>query len=95
MIGDINHDGRPDLADAFAVLLNQTPPTLRLSPMPGYVQLDWLATFGAGFSLEYSTNLTDPAGWRPFPYPPVAIGNQRAITDWSREGGKFYRLRRP
>jgi hypothetical protein len=95
MVGDLNNDGRPDLASPSAVLLNQTPPTLRLSSMPGYVQLDWLATFGAGFSLEYSTNLTDPSSWSPFPYPPVAIGNQRAVTDWSTEGRKFYRLRRP
>jgi hypothetical protein len=100
-VGDFNGDGMPDIAfldnsgGAVAVMLNQTPPILQLTPMPGYSQLAWLTTFGAGYTLECTTNLAVPGGWQPFPYPPVVIGNQKAVADWENGERKFYRLRKP
>jgi hypothetical protein len=100
-VGDFNGDGMPDIAfldssgGAVAVMLNKTPPLLKLTPMPGYNQLSWLTTFGAGYTLEYTTNLTVRSGWQAFPYPPVVVGNLKAVTDWDDQGRKFYRLRKP
>ncbi len=100
-VGDFNSDGMPDLAivnytsNSVAIMLNQTPPTLQMSVLAGYNQISWLNTFGLGYSLEYTTNLATPASWQPFPYPPVLIGNQKAIADWADGGQKFYRLKKP
>ena len=100
-VGDFNGDGMPDLAFAnysgksVAIMLNQTPPILQITPMAGYSQISWLATFGAGFTLECTTNLLLPNSWQPFPYPPVMIGNQKAVTDWADRAQKFYRLTKP
>ena len=100
-VGDFNGDGMPDIAfldysgGAVAVMLNKTSPLLKLTPMPGYSQISWLTTFGAGYTLECTTNPTVPGGWQPFPYPPVVLGNQKAITDWEDREQKFYRLRKP
>ena len=96
--GDFNGDGLPDIAfvnnGSVAVMLNQTPPSMQITPMAGYNQLSWPAAFGA-FTLEYTTNLSPPASWQPFPYPPVLIGNQKAVTDWTDGAQKFYRLKKP
>jgi len=100
-VGDFNGDGMPDIAfldnsgGAVAVMLNQTPPMLQLTPMPGYNQLSWLTTFGAGYTLECTTNPAVPDGWQSFPFPPVMMGNQKAVTDWDDRQQKFYRLRKP
>ena len=100
-VGDFNGDGMPDIAfldyddGAVTVMLNQTPPMLQLTPLPGYNQLSWLTTFGAGYTLECTTNLAVPGGWQPFPYPPVVIGGQKAVADWVDGEQKFYRLRKP
>lgn len=99
-VGDFNGDGTPDIAyvnysgSSVAIMLNRTPPTLQITPMAGYNQIAWLATFGAGFTLEYTTNLLVPGSWQPFPYPPVLVGNQRAVADWADREQKFYRLRK-
>jgi hypothetical protein len=100
-VGDFNGDGTPDLAltsatdETVAIMLNQTPPYLEIVKMEGYNQITWLATFGAGFTLEYTTNLLAPSAWQPFPYPPVVLGNQKGVTDWADHERKFYRLRKP
>jgi hypothetical protein len=99
-VEDFNGDGLPDLAftcyssNSVAVMLNQTPPALQITPMAGYNQINWLATFGAGYTLECTTNLSAPDSWQSFPYPPVVIGNQKAVTDWADGQQKFYRLRK-
>jgi hypothetical protein len=96
--GDFSGRGMSDLAlvnspaTSAAIMLNQTPPILTLTPMAGYNQVTWLKTFGAGYSLEYATNLTD--NWKPYPSPPVILGNQKAVADWSDTGQKFYRLKK-
>jgi hypothetical protein len=98
---DFDSNGTPDLAFAnyasncVAIMLNQTPPILQLTPVVGYNQINWLNSFGAGFVLEYTTNLDLPGSWQPFPYPPVLLGNQKAVTDWTSGDRKFYRLRKP
>jgi hypothetical protein len=100
-IGDFDTNGTPDLALAnynnisVAIILNQTLPILGITPQPGYNQITWLATLGTGFTLEYTTNLLVPGSWQAFPSPPVQIGSQRAVTDWTDCGNKFYRLRKP
>lgn len=100
-VGNFSGEGRPDLAlenypsNSVAIMVNETPPILAITPMGGYNQVSWLATFGAGFSLEYTTNLFVPAAWQPFPYPPVWVGNQKAVADWAGSGRRFYRLRKP
>jgi hypothetical protein len=100
-VGDFDTNGTPDLAlacynnNSVAIKLNQTPPVLGITPMPGYNQIIWLATFGTGFTLEYTTNLLVPGSWQAFPSPPVQIGSQRAVTDWTDRENKFYRLRKP
>lgn len=96
--GDFNGDGLPDIVfvnnGSVAVMLNQTTPTLQMTRMAGYNQFSWPAAFGV-FAVEYTTNLSDPGSWQPFPYPPVIIGNQKAVTDWATGEQKFYRLRKP
>ena len=99
-VGDFNGDGLPDLAftsynyNYVAIMLNQTPPALQIVPLAGYNQISWPALFGA-FTLESTTNLSAPDGWQPFPYPPVVIGNQKAVADWTDGRQKYYRLRKP
>ena len=104
-VGDFNGDGMPDLAflkpslinessNSVVVMFNQTPPALQIASMAGYNQLTWLNTFGDGFKLEYTTSLATPVSWQPFPYPPVLIGKEKAVTDWMDRGQKFYRLRK-
>ncbi len=100
-VGDFDTNGTPDLAlacynnNSVAIKLNQTPPFLGITPMPGYNQITWLATFGTGFTLEYTTNLLVPGSWQAFPSAPVLIGNQKAVGDWTDRESKFYRLRKP
>jgi hypothetical protein len=100
-VGDFDGNGTPDIAladsndDSVAILLNQTPPILEIASMAGYNQITWGATFGTGFVLECTTNLFAPASWQPFPYPPVLLGNEKAVADWTDREHKFYRLRRP
>lgn len=99
--GDMDGDDLPDLvfanpaSNSVGIMLNRSPPWLQITPMGGYNQISWHAGAGAGFVLEYSTNVSEPDGWMPFPYPPVTIGNQRAIADWASGAQKFYRLRKP
>jgi hypothetical protein len=99
-VADFNGDGMPDLAfanylgNSVAIMLNETPPTLGIAPLGGYNQISWLATLGADFTLEYTTNLLAPGSWQPFPYPPVFIGNQKAVADWADGEQKYYRLRK-
>jgi len=98
-VGDFDGNGTPDLAFAdsnggsIAIMLNQTPPTLQITRMPGYNQISWRDTFGAGFALEYTTNLAG-GDWQPFPYPPVVFNSQKAVADWADRGQVFYRLRK-
>jgi hypothetical protein len=98
-VEDFDGNGTPDLAfgygNSVAIRLNQTPPTLQLTPMVGYNQINWPSSFGAGFTLEYTTDLAARGSWRPFPYPPVLLGDQKAVTDWASGDRKFYRLRKP
>jgi hypothetical protein len=100
-IGDFNSDGKPDLAfvnasgNSVAIMLNESPPTLQITPLAGYNQINWLGTFGAGYTLDYTTNLSELRSWQPFPYPPVIIGNQKAVADWATGVQKFYRQRKP
>jgi hypothetical protein len=99
-VGDFDGNGAPDLAlpcltnSCVAIKLNQTPPFLKITPMAGYTQIGWLATFGAGFGLECTTNPMAPENWQAFPYPPVLIGDQKAVADWTERDYKFYRLRK-
>ena len=101
VVNDFDGNGTPDLAfvnyssNAVTIMLNQTPPILQFALLAGYNQITWLAGFGAGYTLEYTTNLSTPDGWQPFPYPPVVIGNQKAVADWATGEQKFYRLRKP
>lgn len=98
-VGSFDGNGTPDLVfvdssgSSVAVMLNQTPPTLQLAPLAGYNQISWLAAFGTDYTLEYATNLVT-ASWQPFPYPPVLIGSQKAVTDWADRERRFYRLRK-
>lgn len=100
-VGDFDANGTPDLAltaynnAAVAVQLNHTPPFLEITRAVGYNQISWLASFSAGFSLEYTTNGIAPGNWQPFPSPPVVLGNQKGITDWTDHEQKFYRLKKP
>lgn len=100
-VGDFDGNGTPDMAlacynnNSVAIMLNQTLPTLEITPMAGYNQVAWLASFGTNFMLECTTNLLVPESWQPFPYPPVLIGNQKAVADWADLEKKFYRLRKP
>jgi len=100
-VGDCSGRGMPDLAlvnspaTSAAIMLNQTPPMLTLAPLANYCQITWLKTFGAGYLLEYTTNLAGFGNWQPFPYPPVVLGNQKAVTDWTDTAQKFYRLKKP
>jgi hypothetical protein len=94
-IGDFDGNGTPDLAltcynnNCVAIMLNRTLPTLEITPMAGYNQIVWLASFGS------TTNLSAPESWQPFPFPPVLIGNQKAVTDWTDCEHKYYRLKKP
>jgi hypothetical protein len=100
-VGDFDGNGTPDMAlacynnNCVAIMLNRTLPILEITPMAGYHQIAWLASFGTNFMLECTTNLSAPESWQPFPYPPAWIGNQKAVTDWADHEKKFYRLRRP
>ncbi len=97
---DFDKNGLPDAAFAcmnngyVAITLNQTPPFLKITPMQGYNQISWFAGVGAGFNLESTTNIFGPSDWQPFPYPAVVIGNQKAVTDWTTDPRKFYRLKK-
>lgn len=99
--GDFDDNGTPDLAlacynnNCVAIMLNRTLPILEITPLAGYNQIVWLASFGTNFVLECTTNLSAPGSWQPFPYPPVWIGNQKAVTDWTDHEKKYYRLRKP
>jgi hypothetical protein len=101
-VGNFSGRGMPDLAlvnspaTSVAIMLNQTPPILTLAPKVGYCQITWLKTLGAGYSLEYTTtpNFAGAGNWQPFPYPPVVLGNQKAVTDWTDAAQKFYRLKK-
>ena len=97
-LADVNGDGLPDIVltgnNSVVVLLNQTPPVLKMTSMTGYNQISW-ANISAAFTLECTTNLSAPDSWQPFPYPPVIIGDHKAVTDWVNTGQKFYRLRKP
>jgi hypothetical protein len=99
-VGDFDGNGTPDIAlacftnSSVAIKLNETPPTMGITPMIGYNQIVWPASFGTGFGLECTTNLLGPESWQPFPYPPVLIGNQKAVADWTDHEHKFYRLRK-
>lgn len=99
-IGDFNSDGSPDLAlldcasGSVTLLYNQTPPTIRLTPLHGFLQLDWPASLATGFTLEYTTNVVIPSSWQPFPYPPVRAGGLEGVTDWLSAPARYYRLRK-
>lgn len=99
-VGDFNGDGLPDIAlvnysgNSIAIMLNQTLPTLQITPMAGYNQISWLGSLGVGYSLEYTTNPLAQTGWQTFPYPAVQIGNQKAVADWTTGEQKFYRLKK-
>jgi len=99
-VGDFNGDGKADIALAVSspssvqVLLNETPPSLELEliRVSGHIQITWPSSLGAGYSLEFTTNLST-GSWQPFPYPPVVIGEKSGVADfvgWN----KFYRLKK-
>ncbi len=99
-VGDFNRDGKADIAltvgspGSVLVLLNETPPSLELEliRVSGHIQITWPSFLGAGYSLEFTTNLsTGP--WQPFPYPPVVIGEKSGVTDFV-VGNKCYRLKK-
>ena len=99
-VGDFNSDGLLDIAltsdnnNSVAIMLNQTPPALKITPLAGYNQVSWPSAFET-YALESTTNLSAPGSWQPFPYPPVVSGSQKAITDWAVGEQKFYRLKKP
>ena len=96
--GDLNSDGKPDVVfvstNSVGVLLNTTTPQLDITPAQGYVQITWSSILGAGFALESAASLSSTNVWQPFPYPPVTIGNQKAVADWVTGARGFYRLRK-
>jgi hypothetical protein len=97
-VGDFNRDGKPDIAltcypNSVNVLLNQTLPVLEILLVSGHVQITWSAILGLDYTLETNTNLLSPSGWKPFPYPPVLIGDRGGVSDFVTDN-KFYRLRR-
>jgi hypothetical protein len=95
--GDFSGRGLPGIVfvngGSLSVMLNETTPVLQMTPMGGYNEISWPASLGAAFTLEYTTDLA-PGVWRPFPAPPVTIGNLRTVADWVDGAGKFYRLRK-
>lgn len=99
-VGDFNRDGKADIAltvsspGSVQVLLNETPPSLELEliRVSGHIQITWPSFLGAGYSLEFTTNLST-GSWQPFPYPPVVIGDKSGVADFVG-GNKFYRLRK-
>jgi hypothetical protein len=56
------------------------------------VTLTWSASPGAGYQVEYKTNLTDPQ-WQTITNPGTVVGNQGFIIDSSPDPvQRFYRI---
>jgi hypothetical protein len=54
--------------------------------------LTWSSVPGAGYQVEYKTNLTDPQ-WQPLTNPATVVGNQGFIIDSSPDPAhRFYRI---
>lgn len=96
---DFNCDGLPDIAltgsQDCRVMLNETQPALEITRVANHNQITWLGLLDRGFTLEWTTNSFAPGSWQAFPYPPVTMGNLKAVADWSDGETKLYRLRKP
>jgi hypothetical protein len=99
-IADFDTNGTPDLAftclseQTVAIMLNETPPVLAITSLPGCNQITWRAAFGTGFALECTTNPLVPGSWQEFPASPVLIDRIKAVSDPADLEYKFYRLRK-
>jgi hypothetical protein len=99
-VGDFNGDGKPDVAlvrtNKVAVVLNESLPTLRITPLGLYNQITWSTMLGSGMVLQTTTNPADPTSWQAFPSPPVPFGPYHTgVGDWASGTSKFYRLVKP
>ncbi|HEX9046715.1 MAG TPA: choice-of-anchor tandem repeat GloVer-containing protein, partial [Verrucomicrobiae bacterium] len=69
------------------------PPPLNLGFAGGSAVLAW-PTNADGFTLQSSSNLFSPIGWRPVIPAPVPVNGQNVVTDSFSGGQMFYRLTR-
>jgi pimeloyl-ACP methyl ester carboxylesterase len=69
-----------------------TQPSLLAQASGGNLQLSW--PFSAqNFSLQTTTNLTDPNSWTALTNVPAIVNLQNAITNSISDGARFYRLK--
>ena len=74
---------------AFSVSL---PPSLQAQMSGGNLMLSWPMS-AQDFSLQTTTNLSDPNSWMTLPNVPAIVNLQNAVTNPVSAGAQFYRLK--
>jgi hypothetical protein len=80
-----------DTATALIITVLQVGPTLQFQAQSNLLVLSW-PTNAAGFSLETTTNLSNPFSWVPAPGGEV-IGGQIVVTNIMSNAAAFFRLK--
>jgi hypothetical protein len=77
----------------IVALLDAVPllPALTVTPDGNELFLSWTST-AAGYTLQYTTNLADPASWKNLL---TQINPAQALIDTISGPAKFYRLKKP
>jgi len=95
-IADLNGDGRPDFVvgsrggNLVDVFLNQTAPSLNITPVDNCVQLSWP---NWTYNLEYRTNLTSGNDWAAVAGILALSAGRKVMTNLVDRPAQFYRLK--